>query len=65
MGVARWKIDCATDGDVYVWSDGEPTECPNDAGHTVNSANVQATYLQVREDGLYGCAEDGSLELIT
>lgn len=31
-----WDVDCYTDGVVTVWSETEPTQCPNEAGHLVN-----------------------------
>lgn len=30
-----FRVRCETDGEVFVWSDTAPTECPNDGGHTI------------------------------
>ena len=41
-----WDVDCATDGVQNVWAaeGAPPTECPLDAGHTVNSVNPTADF---------------------
>ena len=45
----KWRIYCTTEiGWVEIWSDTPPTECPNNAGHTVNSNSVQE--LDVSEE---------------
>jgi len=38
-----WRVDCTTEGTfVYAWGVHEPTECPNDSGHTINSDETTA-----------------------
>lgn len=34
--VNKYRLNCATDGYVYVWDTVEPTTCPNNSGHTIN-----------------------------
>lgn len=36
----RYRVVCETDGKVYTWADSTPTECPNNAGHTIDSNPV-------------------------
>lgn len=38
----KWKIPCLTEGvDVFTYADAKPTECPNDAAHSIDSAGVE------------------------
>lgn len=38
----KWRIYCITEsGWQEQWSDTSLTECPNDAGHTINTASIQ------------------------
>jgi hypothetical protein len=50
----KWIIDCATCGEVVSWVEMQPTECPNDSGHTVNSVeggNASAPTELYLDDG--------------
>ena len=44
----RYRIDCATCGDVdeTVWRESAPSECPNNAGHTVNGVTTIGQQLE-------------------
>lgn len=53
--VNHYRLDCQTDGYVYVWDTVEPTVCPNDAGHTINPPivvveSVSANTVRAEED---------------
>ena len=46
----RWRIYCTEPGDEgfkYIWSDTAPTECPNNATHSVNSNSVKQDMKEV------------------
>ena len=34
----QYRIRCETDGELFVWADAAPTECPVDGGHTLITA---------------------------
>ena len=39
--VNKYRILCTTESDyVYTWDEIEPTVCPNDAGHTIDSSSI-------------------------
>jgi len=41
MADKRYRLYCETEAsEVYVWGDTTPTECPNDAGHTIDSNSI-------------------------
>jgi len=41
MADKKYRIYCVTEAtQVFVWADSEPTECPNDAGHTIDSDSI-------------------------
>jgi len=48
--VRKWHINCATDGVLYVWSDTEPTECPNDSGHSISEvwAPMEQQFIMIQ-----------------
>lgn len=31
----QYRVRCQTCGELFVWADAEPTECPNDGGHSL------------------------------
>lgn len=42
--MATWKVPCLTEGvDIITWSDTEPTVCPNDSAHSIDSDGVEKT----------------------
>ena len=46
----KYRVYCTEPGDEgfqYVWSDTVPTECPNDAGHSINVASIIAVSILV------------------
>lgn len=52
----KWNIVCQTDSHVTTISDTEPTECPNDAGHTIGDV----TYKGVVDSIFACCPCDGT-----
>ena len=36
----QYRVRCETCGEVFVWADAEPTECPNDGGHSLVSGCI-------------------------
>lgn len=47
----RWRAMCETDGWVYTWSDTEPTDCPNNAAHTI-VADSTTTYSALKPSSM-------------
>jgi hypothetical protein len=50
----KWRIYCETDGWLEVFSDTEPTECPNNPGHTLRDL----TSIIEKADNYYEIQED-------
>jgi len=44
-----WDIDCAVDGVIQVWSDAEPTLCPNDGNHALNGVTATSQPMACSE----------------
>jgi hypothetical protein len=55
MSDKRYRIWCETEAtEVYVWDNSEPTECPNDAGHTIDSDSI--TIIEKRKQTTHAYA---------
>ena len=46
MKMTKWTLYCETEeAEVSVWSTAQPTECPNDAGHTITASSIRNGFI--------------------
>lgn len=56
--INKYRINCTTDGDTFVWAETEPTTCPVNTSHTIVSADT--TIVDLNEPDVMTIKEEST-----